>query len=258
MSWAPFAARSYNPSFPDIIMTRHLSATLLTSASLTLPAIATAQRAGADSRPGVAVLPFSPGVSIGTERETLDALSVGLQQILITELSQNPAVRVVDRSVIRDLMKEQDLGASGRVDAATAARVGKLVGARYVFTGGFNDINKQFRLDGRIVDVETGEIVKADQVTDKRDNMYGIVMDMAQKITKGLNLPPLGSEVRQTREVRRAELPREAVILYSQAQFFQDRGRTERAKELYERITKEFPRMTEAKEALRRIENPLR
>lgn len=229
--------------------------TLLGSLALAVPAIVAGQRA-ADTRPGIAVLPFSQGISIGTERETLDALSVGLQQILITELSQNPAMRVVDRSVIHDIIAEQDLGASGRVDAGSAAKVGKLVGARYVFTGGFNDVNKDFRLDGRIVDVETGEIVKADQVTGKRDDMYGIVMDMAQRITKGLNLPALSGQVRQEREVRRAEVPRQAVILYSQAQYFQDRGQTGRAKQLYERITKEFPRLTEAKEALRRIEEP--
>jgi len=222
-------------------------------ATLVLPLAALAQQP-ADTRPGVAVLPFQQGISIGADKETLDALSVGLQQILITELSQNDAMRVVDRSVLRDLMAEQDLAQQGRVDAATAAKIGKLVGARYVFTGGFNDVNGEFRLDGRVVDVETSEIVKADQVTDKRDNLYGIVMDMSKKITSGLNLPPLKAEIQEQRDARATELPREAVLLYSQAQFFQDRGDVGRAKELYQRITTEFPKMTEAREALRRIE----
>ena len=213
-------------------MTKHrLTALTFIAATLAVSATLRAQKSP-DTRPGVAVLPFSQGISIGTDRQTLDALSVGLQQILITELSRNPAMRVVDRSVIRDIISEQDLGASGRVDAATAAHVGKLVGARYVFTGGFNDVNKDFRLDGRVVDVETGEIVKADEVTDSRDNMYGIVMDMAKRITTGLKLPALPAAVQQQRQSSRADVPREAVILYSQAQFFQDRGDSARAKEL--------------------------
>ena len=33
-------------------------------------------------------------------------------------------MRIVERSILRDLMAEQDLGASGRVDARTAARLG--------------------------------------------------------------------------------------------------------------------------------------
>jgi TolB-like protein len=234
-------------------MIRTFGSRLAALGLLLLPAAALAQTP--DTRPGVAVLPFQQGISIGAEKETLDALSVGLQQILITELSQNEAMRVVDRSVLRELMTEQDLAAQGRVDAATAARIGKLVGARYVFTGGFNDVNGQFRLDGRVVDVETSEIVKAEQVTDKRENLYGIVLDMSQKITSGLKLPPLKSEVQEARAERRSELPRQAVILYSQAQYYQDRGEVGKAKELYQRLTTEFPRMTEAKEALRRIEN---
>lgn len=222
--------------------------------ALLLPGLASAQ-SQTDTRPGIAVLPFEKGISIGPDKENLDALSVGLQQILITELAQNSALRVVDRSVIRDLLAEQDLGAERRLDPQTAARVGKLVGARYVFTGGFNDVSGNFRLDGRVVDVETSEILKAEQVTDRRDNLYGVIMDLAGRITKGLKLPPLLSERVQERQSRAGGgIPHEAVILYSQAQFFQDRGRTEKAKELFRRITTEFPRLTEAKEALRRME----
>lgn len=208
----------------------------------------------ADRRPGVAVFPFNAGISIGAERENLDALSVGLQDILITELAVNTALRVVDRSVIRKLMEEQDLGASGRVDAATAARLGRIVGARYAITGGFNDQDGTFHLDARIVDVETTEVIKAQRVSDRRDRLYGIVMDMAQRLTRDVNLPPLPVQVREDRQTRRSALPREAVILYSQAQFYQDRGQIDRAKQLYRRVTTEFPEMTQAEEALRKLE----
>lgn len=239
------------------MMVRESAALMIILGLIMLPRGSAAQQA-ADTRPGVAVFPFAQGISIGAERETLDALSIGLQQILITELAQNEAMRIVDRSVLRELLEEQDLGASGRVDAATAARIGRLVGARYAFTGGFNDVSGQFRLDGRVVDVETSEVLKAEEVTDHRDNLYGIVVAMAQRITRGLELPPLAPAVRQERESRSSALPREAVILYSQAQFFQDRGELERAEDLYRRITTEFPRMTEAEEALRQIEQTRR
>jgi TolB-like protein len=207
-----------------------------------------------DTRPGIAVLPFAQGVSIGADRQDLEALSIGLQQIMITELAQNPDLRVVDRVVLRDLMAEQDLGATGRVDGETAARIGKLVGARYVFTGGFNDIEGQFRLDGRVVDVETSEVIRAEQVTDQRERLYSIVVDVSNRVMNAVKLPPLTLSVRTERQSRASAIPREAVILYSQAQFFHDRGQTDRAIELYRRITDEFPRLTEAREALRQIE----
>ena len=208
-------------------------------------------QAQADSRPGIAVFPFTNGGSFGAEREDLEALTIGIQQMLLTELSQNGALRIVERSRLRELLEEQKLGTSGQVDAGTAARVGKLVGARYVVTGVFIDLNGNFRLDGRIVDVETSEILKTAQVRDRRDNLYELLFDLAAKITDDVKLPPLPAEVREERRAR--EIPAEAVTLYSQAQVAQDLGRKERAVELYRQIANRFPQMTEASEALRQL-----
>jgi TolB-like protein len=226
--------------------------TMVVLAGGLMPRPAAAQQTP-DTRPGVAVLPFARGLTLGTDGEVMEALSVGVQQIMITELAQNTALRLVDRSIVREIMAEQDLGASGRVDAETAARIGRMVGARYVVTGGFNDMEGDFRLDGRIVDSETSEVLKADQVTADRSDLYAIIMSLGSRLTEGVDLPPLAREVRSERETRGASIPREAVVLYSQAQFFADRGQTDRARELYTRITAEFPQMTEAREALRQI-----
>jgi TolB-like protein len=208
-------------------------------------------QAQADSRPGIAVFPFTNGGSFGAEREDLEALTIGIQQMLLTELSQNGALRIVERSRLRELLEEQKLGTSGQVDAGTAARVGKLVGARYVVTGVFIDLNGNFRLDGRIVDVETSEILKTAQVRDRRDNLYELLFDLAAKITDDVKLPPLPAEVREERRAR--EIPAEAVTLYSRAQVAQDLGRKDRAVELYRQIASRFPQMTEASEALRQL-----
>jgi TolB-like protein len=217
-----------------------------------LPASLGAQQAQ-DSRPGIAVLPFERGFAFGMDREMLEAMGVGVQQIMITELSQNTQLRLVDRSVIREILAEQDLGASGRIDDETAARIGRLVGARYVIAGSFTEDGREMRLDGRVVNAETGEILKADQVMDQRDRIYRIIMTLSGKLTQGVNLPPLPREVREARETRAASIPREASVLYAQAQYFQDLGQTERAKTLYRRLTTEFPQLTEAAEALRQI-----
>lgn len=208
-----------------------------------------------DTRPGIAVLPFARGLVFGIDPEAIESFGVGVQQILITELAQNTQLRVVDRSVIRDIMAEQDLVVSGRVDPETAARVGHLVGARYVITGGFNqDTEGLFRLDGRIVDVETSEILHADRTqTRGASAYYAAILTLSNELTESVELPPLPVEVRDARESRGASIPRQAVILYSQAQFFQDRGETDRARRLYVRITNEFPQLTEAAEALRQI-----
>jgi TolB-like protein len=204
-----------------------------------------------DTRPGIAVLPFTNGGSYGPNKEDIAPLEVGVQQMLLTELAQNPQLRIVERSRIRDILQEQGLAASGQVDPRTAAQVGKLVGARYVITGTFMDLFGNFRLDGRIVNVETGEIVKTQEVSAKRQNLYGLMVELASKITQGVNLPPLPAQVAQARMERK--IPPEAVTLYSRAQVYEDSGHKDRAIELYKQIAERFPEMTEAKEALKQL-----
>jgi len=205
----------------------------------------------ADPRPAIAVFPFVNGGSYGQDAENFDALQVGVQQMLLTELAQNSALRIVERSLLRDILAEQDLGASGRVDPQTAAGVGKLVGARYIITGQFTDLYGDFRMDGRIVNVETGEIIRTEQVRAQREELYDLLVELAGRMTAGVNLPPLSSAVRDQR--MRREIPAEAVTLYSRAQVYQDGGNTARAIELYQSIADRFPEMTEAREALRQL-----
>jgi TolB-like protein len=207
--------------------------------------------ASADHRPGVAVLPFENGGSYGPDREEMDALTVGIQQMLLSELAQNSSLRVVERGALRALLEEQDLGASGRIEPGTAAELGRLVGARYMVLGVFIDLFADFRMDARIVDVETGEILSSQTVRDDRARLYDLLVELAGKVTEGADLPALSRDVRESRQER--EIPAEAVILYSRAQTYEDFGDPERAVEVYRRIVQDFPQMTEAEEALRQL-----
>ncbi len=225
---------------------------LAMAACLIAPAAAGAQ----DTRPGIGVLPFTNGGSYGQEAEDFEALTVGLQQMLISELSVNSGLRLVERGRLRELLQEQDLGAEGRVDASTAAAVGRLIGARYMIMGGFIDFYGDFRMDARIVDVETGEIVKTDRARDNRDAMFNILMDLAQQIPNGLDLPALSGRDRQLQQERREAnntLSPEATRSYTRALFYQDRGDTERAAELFRQIVNEFPEFEDARNALEQI-----
>ena len=206
---------------------------------------------GQDARPGIAVFPFDNGGSYGQDKENFDALQVGLQQMLITEFAQNPQLRIVERGRIRDLLAEQDLGAGGRVDANTAAKLGKIVGARYVVLGGFIDFYGDFRMDARIVNVETTELLKVVKVQDKRDKLYALVVNLAGSVTRDVNLPALPRQAMEQRESR--PVPTEALQLYSRALLYADRGDATRAAELFNRAIEVFPEYTEAQEGLRQL-----
>lgn len=234
-------------------MRAHYKAALALLVMSTVPVVLSAQEPHEDLRPGVAVFPFQDG---GWQRMTADdraALAVGLQQLLLNELATNQNLRIVERGILREILEEQDLAVDGRVDPATAARVGRIVGARFVVLPTFSDLaGTRPTLVGSIVSVETSEVLRAEEVDGHPDDLYAMVVDLAADVTEGLDLPLLPSDEQEARRSR--EIPTEALQLYSRAQIFQDLGRVERAIKLYQRISEEFPAMTEAEEALRQLE----
>ena len=210
--------------------------------------------AGQDTRPGIAVLPFENGGSYGQDKENFEALQKGIPAMLISELSNNPAARLVDRDQIQRILSEQDLGKEGRVDAATAAKIGKLVGARYMIMGTFTDFYGKFRVDARIVNVETSEILKVvtnDSKMQKREELFRIIQSVAEKLMAETKLPALPAEIGKA--VKARDVPTDALTYYSRALLYQDRGDTAKATEYYNKAIQAFPDYAEAKEGLKKI-----
>ena len=233
---------------------RTLWLSMMVSATLLGRDSVVAQAPVADKRPGVAVFPLFNGGSYGEKKDDLTLLQVGLQQALINELSVNTNLRMIDRSVIKDLLAEQDLGASGRVDPQTAARIGKVVGARYVVTGGFIDMSGlggDFQMTTRIVDVETGEVVKSAKVEGQKKKLFPLIVDMATSVTKGVKLPELPSEIREARKSK--PVTPEALVRHAMILSFKDEGNTRKAIELYRELIRDFPQMEEWKAELRQL-----
>jgi TolB-like protein len=199
------------------------------------------------------VLPFENGGSYGKDREEFEALRKGIAAMLISELAQNPGVRLVDRAETQRLLDEQGLAVAERVDKETAAKIGRMVGARYMITGSFIDLYGDFRIDGRLINVETGEIIKVvrndPRLHDRRD-MYRMIQSVATGIMAGTKLPALsttGAERASTKQV-----PTEALAFFSRALLYQDRGDKAKAIDYYQKALEVFPEYTEAKEGLRR------
>jgi len=218
-----------------------------------LPILAGAQQRSQDTRPGIAVLPFSNGGSYGQAKEDYDALQRGIAGMMISELARNPAARVVEREQIQQLIGEQNLGAQGRVDSATVARIGKITGARYMVMGTFVDFYGDFRIDVRLVNSETSEIVKTESDKVQRDHLFDLIRTISERLMKDVNLPQLERRASDQRMDRR--IPTEALTYYSRALLYQDRGQKDKAVEMYTHALAIFPEYAEAQEGLQRAKS---
>ena len=214
------------------------------------PALTASQDQEAQNLPGVAIWPFSNGGSFGPDPWDYEALGIGLQQMLITELALNSELRLVERSRIREIIEELELGQSGYVDPETTANVGKLVQARYMIVGSFIDANGTVRLDARVDDVETGEILveTAAKVQDDRENLLDMIVELGVKIVEAANLPPLPEQVVQERQA--LDYPAEAIHLYSRALRREERGDHDGMVDLLRQLTSDFPQHIEGQQML--------
>jgi TolB-like protein len=137
----------------------------------------------------------------------LAPLSKGLAQMLISDLAAVDTVKIVERERLQAVLDEQKLGQSGKIDNRTAARIGKLLGARYLVLGTYFDAVGAFRADARLVDVETGQIVKSVGANGKAEDFISLEQTLADGLRKAAALlpPPPGGGERQAPEHRTGE-----------------------------------------------------
>jgi curli biogenesis system outer membrane secretion channel CsgG len=163
---------------------------LLAAASLTVSALPLSAQGAANQKPTLAVLYFTNGALV--DNASYAPLSKGMAEMLITELAQNNAVRVVERDRLQSLIEEQNLQNSDRVDKEIAVKLGKTLGARHMLMGTFViDPKKNMRIDVRAVNTETSVIDYTESVTGNADNLLQLVIQLGQKVNAGLKLPAL-------------------------------------------------------------------
>ncbi len=92
-----------------------------------------AQNASQDSRPVVAVLDYI-NASMRTDAD-YKALSKGIATVLAGRLGETDSIRIVTREKLNEIMSEQNLATSGRVDPGQAVQVGKLLNAHHIIYG---------------------------------------------------------------------------------------------------------------------------
>jgi TolB-like protein len=93
----------------------------------------------------------------------------------------------LERRDLEKALAEQELSLSGIVDDATAARVGRLAGARYALLGSAAILGDQMRLSCRLIDIETAEILYAESVHGDADKPFRLVDKLADEVQKGFS-----------------------------------------------------------------------
>jgi TolB-like protein len=197
--------------------------------------------AAGDASPTIAVLYFD---YTGKTAE-LEGLRKGMAQMLISDLSASDAIRVVERDRIEEVLAELKLGASGKVDARTAAKAGKLLGARYLVLGGYFDLAGALRVDARIVEVETGKVVKSLGANAKPGDFLSVEQTIALGLgtffTASAGPAAAGHAAADKQPKPPAMLSTKTAVKYGEALAMVDRGERAKAKAALTAVVQEQP-----------------
>jgi TolB-like protein len=147
---------------------------------LSIPAIAAP--GPQEAKKAVAVLRFDNN----TGDDRYEHLGRALAAMMISDLSVVEEIQLVERERLEELMNEMDLQQSGYADPSTAVTVGMITGAQFVVTGAFATMEPQMRLDTRVAEVATSEIVKTADVSGQTDSLFHLQQQLADDLLDGL------------------------------------------------------------------------
>ena len=156
-------------------MVRHFRRAAVLIVALFVILVAAAPRAEAQGKLRIAVINFQNNSSWTWWGDQLGGAAA---DEIVTQLVKTGKFSVIERAQLEAILAEQRIGQTGLVNPATAARVGQLLGAQLIMTGsitqfsiertqlGYRGIGGAYskaesRLDARVIDTTTGEVLLA-------------------------------------------------------------------------------------------------
>ncbi len=119
---------------------------------------------------------------------SLDWLGSSCADALISRISSDRSVRIVEREYLNKIIEELKLQMGGLVDENTAVEVGRLIGVQYFVFGSATKFNDNLVLSTRTVNVETAEIVGSNRVNGNINDIFNLQEELARKISADLTL----------------------------------------------------------------------
>ena len=178
-------------------------------------------------------------------------LRKGLADMLISDLSKVNMLNVVERSRLEEILKEQNLNNSKQFDSNTATQLGKLLGVEYILTGSYFEIMGKLRIDARIIQVETGKIMKSEGVDGDTPTFFDLEKQLTQKIANGLQVDLPTASTSKTSQ----SISYEASIQFSEGLDQMDKGNRKEALAIFDKVLASYPEFAPAKEAVEKLKS---
>jgi TolB-like protein len=195
----------------------------------------------------IAIMEFD-NYSVGKYQEALGYIAKGLADFFETDFSQISDLKVVERDKVDYILKEIELGESGKVSEATAVKAGKLLGAQLMVFGSIVQTDdKTARMLVKVVKVETSEVLASVDKQGKPD-YFQMEKELVKELATKLNLTLSETTVKLLDESGTASA--DAATLYSQGLYYMDQYDYKKAYEYFKLAYEKDNTFAEAKKKM--------
>lgn len=164
----------------------------------------------------------------------------GISEMIAVELRKSPGITLIEREKRTDLLEEMEIALSDLADSQTQLEVGKLLAAKYMVYGEIIDMGKKVLISLRMIDVESGEVIWNEKLTEKLANYDYISGFFATSILEHINVKVTESTIEKTEE--KVEKSEEVVIAFSRAVDYYDKKDVQTAKKELSKAKKLDPK----------------
>ncbi len=208
-----------------------------------------------DTDPGmktIAIMEFD-NFSIGEYKEQLGDLSKGLADFFEYDFSRVTSLKIVERDKLDYLLREVKLAEEGKLDPATAVRVGKMLGAQMMVFGSITQMDaKTARMVVRVVNVETSEIMTTADITTEGGNDKPNFVEMEKQLVRDIagQLDLVVTEAAGAEIDESATTDMDAARLYSLGLKYMDEYQYEKAYDYFRQAYEKDNSFVEAKKKM--------
>lgn len=106
-----------------------------------------------------------------------------LAEELVTRLYKTKKLKVIERQRLDKVIAEQKLSLTDMIEASSAKRIGRILGVDAIVAGTISELGNNFRINARIINTETGELIAAAGATIAKDQEVCSLINCVLKTT---------------------------------------------------------------------------
>ncbi len=172
----------------DLEKTDSSGAALYRHTTRTIASVPDSESVATAARPRLENAVAVVGFSNITGESADDWIGAGIAETVTADLKNIRGLSVIGRERIFERLRNLGLEDRNDIDEKFATEVGRGLGAVWIICGGYQRLAEMIRITARVVNVESGVLLKAIKIDGKIEDIFTLQDKIVYELSQGLNL----------------------------------------------------------------------